>query len=111
MIVWNLILLVGCYLSSAKDAEKSALRHRKLTGRTNREASKPAGVVVKEPLKLANDRIEVPYDDYAGRHKDPMQRGVGRKPARPVCLFSTKTLLDIVTMTKIVQLSSCGIPF
>lgn len=101
MFVLHLIILAGYYLKAAQDIEKSTLRHRKLTGRAvNREASKPA--VVQRPLKLANDRIEVPYDDYAGQYKDPRQRGAGRKPVRQVCLFTTKTLLDIVTMTKIV---------
>ncbi len=48
---------------------------------------------------------EIPYDDYGGVYgrRDAHQRGLGRKPPRPVCLFSTRTRLEIVTMTMIVE--------
>jgi len=53
-------------------------------------------------------KLEIPYDDYAGRRRDPFARGMGRKPPQAVCRFTTKTLLDIVTMTKIVH-TACSI--
>lgn len=46
-------------------------------------------------------KLDIPFDDYGGVGEGA-RRGMGRRPPRAVCLFTTKTLLDIVTITRIV---------
>lgn len=73
------------------------------TNRENVKAPKRRKEAAQIEQKEEDAKLDIPFDDYGGRERDLMRRGMGRRPPRPVCLFTTKTLLDIVTVTQIVS--------
>lgn len=56
-----------------------------------------------EALPSHSPKLEVPFDDYGGRIRDPHGRGVGRRPPKPRCHLSTLTKLQLVTVTVVVH--------